>query len=79
MLHSCLNIKLEADVSDMTNNEKLDEPYAHGKIPSPTGKGFGSTREPIQLGPAEYMVIGDNRLVSEGFIKDRRHIVGKVL
>jgi signal peptidase I len=61
------------------DGEKLDEPYARGKIPSPTGKGFGSTREPINLGPTEYMVIGDNRIISEGFIKDTRQILGKVL
>ena len=61
------------------NGEKLDEPYAYGRIPSPTGKGLGSTREAIQLGPTEYMVIGDNRPDSEGFIKDARQIIGKVL
>jgi signal peptidase I len=61
------------------NGEKLAEPYARGKILSPSGKGYGSTREPIALGPTEYMVIGDNRTKSEGFIKDTKQIVGKVL
>ena len=61
------------------NGEKLVEPYALGRIPSPNGKGYGSTREAINLGPTEYMVIGDNRVISEGFVKDTRQIVGKVL
>ena len=61
------------------NGEKLSEPYAHGKIPSPTGHGFGSTREPINLSPSEYMLIGDNRIVSEGYIKEAKQLVGKVL
>jgi len=59
------------------NGEKLSEPYAHGKIAGPTG-GLGTTRQPIDLGPTEYMVIGDNRPISEGFIKDRDQLVGKV-
>lgn len=61
------------------NGKKLDEPYVNGKIPGPTNKGYGSTREPIPLGPTEYMVIGDNRPISEGYIKDEKQIVGKVL
>jgi signal peptidase I len=61
------------------NGELLEEPYAHGKIPGPSGTGLGSTVETINLGPTEYMVIGDNRSISEGFRKDRVQIVGKVL
>ncbi len=61
------------------NGELLSEPYAHGKIPGPTGTGLGMTRETINLGPTEYAVIGDNRPISEGFFKYRQQIVGKVL
>lgn len=61
------------------NGEKLAEPYAHGKIPGPSGTGLGTTRETINLGTTEYVVIGDNRPISEGFFKDRDQIVGKVL
>ncbi|HTG45957.1 MAG TPA: signal peptidase I [Verrucomicrobiae bacterium] len=61
------------------NGQKLVEPYANGKVLSPNNKGLGSTREVINLGPTEYMVIGDNRPVSEGYIKDGKQIVGKVL
>lgn len=61
------------------NGEKLKEPYAHGKILSQTNKELGSTREAITLGPTEYMVIGDNRYISEGYFKDQKQIVGKVL
>lgn len=61
------------------NGEKLSEPYAHGKIPTPEGKGLGSMEEVLRLGPTEFMVIGDNRIVSEGFIKDVQNIIGKVL
>src|SRR5262245_55112187 len=61
------------------NGERLREPYTYGKIPSPSGEGLGTIRAPINLGPTEYMVLGDNRLVSEGFFKDRKQIVGRVL
>lgn len=59
------------------NGKKLTEPYANGKILS--GTGLGSTTQSINLGATEYMVIGDNRPVSEGYVKDRKQIVGKVL
>jgi signal peptidase I len=58
------------------NGRPLDEPYANGKI-SVTNR-LGST-DPIPLGPDEYMVIGDNRSISEGYIKKQSEIVGKVL
>lgn len=60
------------------NEKKLIEPYANGRIPSPTGRGYGSTA-PVKLGPTEYLVMGDNRSVSEGYFKYRREIIGKVL
>lgn len=60
------------------NGEKLVEPYANGRIPAPTGKGFGST-DSIVLGPTEYVVLGDNRTISEGYFKFRKEIIGKVL
>jgi signal peptidase I len=60
------------------NGKKLDEPYVNGRILGPNNRGYGSS-EPIPLGPTEYMVLGDNRHVSEGYIKDADQIVGKVL
>src|SRR5688572_4239830 len=62
----------------LINGRKIEEPYVKGKIPSPVPKRLGYT-EPIPLGPDEYMVIGDNRKISGGYIKRRREIVGKVL
>ena len=60
------------------NGRKLDEPYAQGKIPSNISKFLGNT-DPIPLGPDEYMVLGDNRKISEGYIKRRSEVIGKVL
>lgn len=60
------------------NGEPLVEPYTVGKIPSTNGKGVGHT-EPIPLGPDEYMILGDNRDLSEGYFNKRRQIIGKVL
>lgn len=60
------------------NGEPLVEPYIVGKIPSTNGKGVGHT-EPIPLGPDEYMILGDNRDLSEGYFNKRRQIIGKVL
>jgi len=59
------------------NGEKLPEPYADGKIPASNGK-LG-TSAPIPLGEDEYMVIGDNRKNSEGYIKRGSELLGKVL
>jgi signal peptidase I len=58
------------------NGEKLVEPYAHGRIPS--GKGYATT-PPMKLGSTEYVILGDNRKVTEGFFKYRKEIIGKVL
>jgi signal peptidase I len=66
----------EGDV--LINGREIEEPYARGKIPSPVPKRLGNT-DPIPLGPDEYMVIGDNRKISEGYIKKRSQIIGKVL
>ena len=60
------------------NGEKIEEPYAHGKITSREGKGVGWT-DPVKLDSNEYFVLGDNRPVSEGYIKYEHEIVGKVL
>jgi signal peptidase I len=62
----------------LINGEKLAEPYANGKIPASVGNRLGYT-EPIPMGTKEYMVLGDNRNISEGYIKERRQIIGKVL
>lgn len=56
------------------NKKKLEEPYAHGRIPA----GYGSM-DPEKLGPDEYIILGDNRKISEGYVKYRRDIIGKVL
>jgi signal peptidase I len=67
---------LNGDV--LINGHKIEEPYANGKIPSSVKNRLGYT-DPIPLGPDEYMVIGDNRNISEGYIKKESEIVGKVL
>jgi signal peptidase I len=58
------------------NNRKLIEPYAEGKIPFEKGLAW---MDPKPLGPDEYLVIGDNRKISEGYFKYRRELIGKVL
>jgi signal peptidase I len=60
------------------NGQPIKEPYAVGKIPPQNGKGYGKT-DPIPLGPDEYMILGDNRELSEGYFNKRRQIIGKVL
>ncbi|HEX7859747.1 MAG TPA: signal peptidase I [Verrucomicrobiae bacterium] len=60
------------------NGDLLEEPYAKGKIPPSAGKGLGHT-DPVPLGPDEYMILGDNRDLSEGYFYRRKHIIGKVL
>lgn len=61
------------------NGERLDEPYTKGKIPPQSGKGLGYTPKAITLGPDEYMILGDNRDLSEGYFNSRKQIIGKVL
>jgi len=60
------------------DNKKLSEPYTRGKIPGPDNRSLGNM-DPIRLGKTEYMVIGDNRSISEGYLKDEKQIVGKLL
>jgi signal peptidase I len=60
------------------NGERLSEPYVKGKIRSQSGKSTGNT-EPIPLGPDEFMILGDNRDLSEGYFNQRKQIIGKVL
>ena len=62
----------------LINGRRIDEPYATGKIPSPAAARPGSTTR-IPLGQDEYVVVGDDRNISESYIKKRREIVGKVL
>jgi signal peptidase I len=60
------------------NGEPLVEPYAKGKIPADNGKALGNT-PPTPLGRDEYLILGDNRDLSEGYFNHRRDIIGKVL
>lgn len=70
----------------LINGEPLEEPYSIGtisitvKIRGVRGKherpGYSP---PIPLGRNEYMVIGDNRNISEGYIREEGEILGKVL
>lgn len=53
------------------NGDKLEEPYANGKVP-------GRVAE-FELQPTEYFVIGDNRPVSDLLRREERDILGKVI
>jgi signal peptidase I len=53
------------------NGSKLEEPYAHGKIPR--------NKRPFTLEPHQYFLTGDNREVSEDFTKYDYDIFGKVI
>lgn len=53
------------------NHEPLNEPYALGKIPWKIA--------PEKLDPNQYMVIGDNRRVSDHHFRYDYQIIGKVL
>jgi signal peptidase I len=59
------------------NGRKLVEPYAFGKISGLFGKGIGSSA-PHKLEWNQYFVLGDNRRISDGYIKYAHEIVGKV-
>lgn len=59
------------------NNKKLDEPYAYGRISGPDAKGIGGS-DPHTLGFNQYFVLGDNRPISEWYIKYAHEILGKV-
>jgi signal peptidase I len=59
------------------NGKRVNEPYANGRILDQKNQSYGSSL-PIPLGPSDYMVLGDNRHVSEGYIKDEEQIVGRV-
>ena len=58
------------------NDRKLVEPYSSGPIPYGRGRGWTA---PIKLKADEYLVLGDNRMVSEGYFKYGNEILGKVL
>ncbi|MGN6386893.1 MAG: signal peptidase I [Verrucomicrobiota bacterium] len=60
------------------NGKKLDEPYAFGKISGPDPKTIGESK-PHKLEWNEYFVLGDNRPISEWYIKYAHEIVGKVI
>jgi signal peptidase I len=57
------------------NGDKLEEPYAHGQIP----RNLPKNKVPFTLEPHQYYLIGDNREVSEDFVKFDREIFGKVI
>ena len=57
----------------LINGEEIDEPYLkqrHSPAPDLT---------PVTLGPHEYYVIGDNRMLSERGRIDRDRIVGRII
>lgn len=60
------------------NGRLIEEPYTKGKIPASSGNRPGFT-DPIPLGKDEYMILGDNRELTEGYINKRSQIIGKVL
>lgn len=61
------------------NGERLEEPYASGKIPPDTSdRGLGSS-SPRKMEPDQYWLDGDNRAESEHFLKYRHQIIGKLL
>ena len=60
------------------NGEPLVELYAKGKIRADEGKNYGY-HKPVSLGRDEYLILGDNRDLSEGYFNHRRDIIGKVL
>jgi signal peptidase I len=53
------------------NGERLEEPYARGLVPWKV--------KPDLLEPHQYMVIGDNRKISDFHFKYDYQIIGKVL
>lgn len=57
------------------NGELLFEPYAFGKIVS--SNRLGQMR-PILLEPNQYAIYGDNRPISEGFLKYENQIIGRI-
>jgi signal peptidase I len=66
------------------NGERVEEPYAYGIVShrddGPRGSGqILRTSKAITLGPEEYFLVGDNRVVSELHIEPRRKILGKVV
>lgn len=60
------------------DGEPLAEPYTKGKIPAEDGKSIGHFA-PVRLGKDDYMILGDNRNLSEGYFNKRGNIIGKVL
>jgi signal peptidase I len=60
------------------NGEPLAEPYAKGKIRADDNKNYGY-HPPVTLGRDEYLILGDNRDLSEGYFNHRGDIIGKVL
>lgn len=62
----------------LINGAPIEEPYANGKLPATSKNRLGYT-DPIPLGPSEYMVVGDNRNITDGFIRKEHQILGKVL
>lgn len=59
------------------NGQPLEEPYAFGKIPAPEGALRPS--HVVKMEPDQYILFGDNRPISEGFLKFENQIIGKIL
>ena len=58
------------------NGEPIHEPYAFGKIP---WEGRPGTSKLVTIEPDQYLLYGDNRPISEGFLKFENQIIGSVL
>ena len=61
------------------NGDLLPEPYAYGKIPDDFAKKARGTSRIVILEPKQYILMGDNRPLSELFPKYEHQIIGKVL
>lgn len=58
------------------NGQPIEEPYAFGKIPN---EGRPGTSNLLKLEPDQYLLWGDNRPDSEGFLKYENQIIGSLL
>lgn len=65
---------VEGDVH--INGQRIVEPYVFGKIPD---QGKPGTSKVVKLEPDQYLLWGDNRPDSDGFLKYENQIIGRLL